>query len=79
MPGHLAAVAFRKPNLDQRDRSGFHRGSGSADTRKLGLRCPVSDYSVEGNGHVNQVDIGADFLLAFSPTGEDPGDKLFKT
>jgi UDP-N-acetyl-D-glucosamine dehydrogenase len=43
------------------------------------LHCPVLDYSGEGNGRANQVGIETDFLLAFSPEREDPGNKLFKT
>ncbi|MCL5670651.1 MAG: nucleotide sugar dehydrogenase, partial [Acidobacteria bacterium] len=46
---------------------------------KSGLHCPVSDYSVEGNGHANQAGVETDFLLAFSPEREDPGNKQFKT
>jgi UDP-N-acetyl-D-glucosamine dehydrogenase len=46
---------------------------------KSGLRCPVSDYSVEGKERANQDGVTAEFLLAFSPEREDPGNKQFKT
>jgi UDP-N-acetyl-D-glucosamine dehydrogenase len=46
---------------------------------KSGLRCPVSDYSVEGSGHMSPDGVATDFLLAFSPEREDPGNKQFKT
>jgi UDP-N-acetyl-D-glucosamine dehydrogenase len=44
-----------------------------------GLRCPVSDYSAEANGQKNAEASSTDFLLAFSPEREDPGNKNFKT
>jgi UDP-N-acetyl-D-glucosamine dehydrogenase len=46
---------------------------------KSGLHCPVSDYSVEGKGSENSASVATDFLLAFSPEREDPGNKQFKT
>lgn len=46
---------------------------------KSGLHCPVSDYSAEANGQANADAAGTDFLLAFSPEREDPGNKHFKT
>jgi len=46
---------------------------------KSGLRCPISDYSANGNAQVNKDGTEAEFLLAFSPEREDPGNKLFKT
>ncbi len=46
---------------------------------RFGLRCPISPYTVSDNG-VDAHDAGTlDFLLAFSPEREDPGNKLFKT
>ncbi|HXH47939.1 MAG TPA: nucleotide sugar dehydrogenase [Terriglobia bacterium] len=46
---------------------------------KSGLRCPVSDYSAEANGQADSGAAEVDFLLAFSPEREDPGNKNFKT
>jgi UDP-N-acetyl-D-glucosamine dehydrogenase len=46
---------------------------------KSGLRCPRSQYSVEGNTVNTQEAPDADFLLAFSPEREDPGNKEFKS
>ncbi len=46
---------------------------------KSGLRCPVSVYSANGDRRVNPGGTEAEFLLAFSPEREDPGNKLFKT
>ena len=46
---------------------------------KTGLRCPVSDYSAEANPQAHPDAAGTDFLLAFSPEREDPGNKNFKT
>lgn len=46
---------------------------------RSGLRCQISDYSVEGNGQTNLDGIGEDFLLVFSPEREDSGNRLFKT
>ena len=44
---------------------------------KSGLRCPVSDYSA--GARTPQDGVEAEFLLAFSPEREDPGNKQFKT
>ena len=44
---------------------------------KSGLRCPVSDYSAGARPHHEGAE--AEFLLAFSPDREDPGNKNFKT
>jgi UDP-N-acetyl-D-glucosamine dehydrogenase len=46
---------------------------------KSGLRCPVSDYSAEAKEHAGTGEAEVDFLLAFSPEREDPGNKHFKT
>jgi len=46
---------------------------------RSGLRCPISDYSADRNGQANREKGEVDFLLAFSPEREDPGNKLFKT
>jgi UDP-N-acetyl-D-glucosamine dehydrogenase len=46
---------------------------------RSGLRCPVIPYTVGENGvEVNDGSVG-DFLLAFSPEREDPGNKDFQT
>lgn len=46
---------------------------------RSGLRCPVAPYTVADNAvEVNEAPAG-DFLLAFSPEREDPGNKDFKT
>jgi UDP-N-acetyl-D-glucosamine dehydrogenase len=45
---------------------------------KSGLRCPISDYSANGIEHRGTETVQAEFLLAFSPEREDPGNKLFK-
>ena len=46
---------------------------------KSGLRCPVSDYSASTSAQVLQKGTDAEFMLAFSPEREDPGNKQFKT
>jgi len=46
---------------------------------RSGLRCPVSAYTVNGKGLDGQNSGNPDFLLAFSPEREDPGNKSFKT
>ena len=46
---------------------------------RSGLRCPVSDYSAEAAPQASADAAGTDFLLAFSPEREDPGNKNFKT
>lgn len=46
---------------------------------RSGLHCPVSDYSANGNGQRILESSEIEFLLAFSPEREDPGNKLFKT
>jgi len=49
---------------------------------RSGLRCPVSPYTTDGSTAVGAEaatpDV-ADFLLAFSPEREDPGNKDFRT
>ena len=47
--------------------------------KRSGLRCPVSTYSVNGNGLHSAESVDADFLLAFSPEREDPGNPSFTT
>jgi UDP-N-acetyl-D-glucosamine dehydrogenase len=44
-----------------------------------GLRCPVVPYTVEDGTAVIRDSLEADFLLAFSPEREDPGNPNFKT
>jgi UDP-N-acetyl-D-glucosamine dehydrogenase len=46
---------------------------------KSGLRCPVVPYSVQGHNVKFEASLQADFLVAFSPEREDPGNKSFKT
>jgi UDP-N-acetyl-D-glucosamine dehydrogenase len=46
---------------------------------KSGLRCPVSSYATEGGAVQSSASQKVDFLLAFSPEREDPGNKQFKT
>lgn len=47
--------------------------------QRSGLRCPVVPYTVE-NGVAPDTNLpDADFLLAFSPEREDPGNPSFKT
>ncbi|MCL5005891.1 MAG: nucleotide sugar dehydrogenase [Acidobacteria bacterium] len=43
-----------------------------------GLRCPVRPYSTDGNSIAISEDAEGDFLLAFSPEREDPGNKEFE-
>ncbi len=45
---------------------------------RSGLRCEISDYSVEAKQNATQDCVQTDFLLAFSPEREDPGNKQFK-
>lgn len=44
-----------------------------------GLHCKVRTYSVEDGKAVTSDSPESDFLLAFSPEREDPGNKIFKT
>jgi UDP-N-acetyl-D-glucosamine dehydrogenase len=46
---------------------------------KSGLRCPVAPYSINGSKIESAPELQADFLLAFSPEREDPGNKQFRT
>jgi UDP-N-acetyl-D-glucosamine dehydrogenase len=46
---------------------------------KSGLRCPVSPYTTDGQRVQASAPVAADFLLAFSPEREDPGNKDFHT
>jgi UDP-N-acetyl-D-glucosamine dehydrogenase len=46
---------------------------------KSGLHCPIAPYSVNGSKVEYAPGLEADFLLAFSPEREDPGNKQFKT
>ena len=47
---------------------------------RSGLRCPVSAYTAANNEvGVSEGGAGGDFLLAYSPEREDPGNKNFKT
>jgi UDP-N-acetyl-D-glucosamine dehydrogenase len=47
--------------------------------QQSGLRCPVAPYEVAGGMINHSPAVKADFLLAFSPEREDPGNKQFKT
>jgi UDP-N-acetyl-D-glucosamine dehydrogenase len=44
-----------------------------------GLRCPVVPYTVENGMPAGAESVDADFMLAFSPEREDPGNPSFKT
>lgn len=46
---------------------------------KSGLRCPVSPYKTDGRTVQSLERSEGDFLLAFSPEREDPGNKQFQT
>jgi UDP-N-acetyl-D-glucosamine dehydrogenase len=46
---------------------------------KSGLRCPVNSYATDGHQVTLDADPETDFLAAFSPEREDPGNKQFKT
>jgi UDP-N-acetyl-D-glucosamine dehydrogenase len=47
--------------------------------RKSDLRCPASEYSTDGDTVTPARGTEADFLVAFSPEREDPGNKKFQT
>ncbi|MGA2071919.1 MAG: nucleotide sugar dehydrogenase [Terriglobia bacterium] len=44
-----------------------------------GLKCPVNSYDTNGLHITAGEELQADFLLAFSPEREDPGNKQFRT
>jgi len=46
---------------------------------KSGLHCPRLPYTIMGGAIASPETAGADFLLAFSPEREDPGNKQFQT
>jgi len=46
---------------------------------RSGQRCAIAPYSVENGAAVGSTPPESDFLLAFSPEREDPGNKSFKT
>ncbi len=46
---------------------------------RSGLLCPVTPYTVQDGKAVGPSSAEADFLLAFSPEREDPGNRSFKT
>lgn len=46
---------------------------------KSGLRCAVSAYTTDGNQALSPSRPESDFLVAFSPEREDPGNKEFQT
>jgi UDP-N-acetyl-D-glucosamine dehydrogenase len=46
---------------------------------KSGLRCPAAPYTVLGSKVAYTDDLRPDYLVAFSPEREDPGNKEFKT
>ncbi len=46
---------------------------------KSGQRCPVSSYATDGSAVTSAKEAESDFLVAFSPEREDPGNKQFKT
>jgi UDP-N-acetyl-D-glucosamine dehydrogenase len=47
--------------------------------KRSGLRCPVVPYTVQDGNAIAPGSLEADFLLAFSPEREDPGNASFKT
>jgi UDP-N-acetyl-D-glucosamine dehydrogenase len=47
--------------------------------QRSGLRCPVAPYVTDGEVVSDGEATECDFLLAFSPEREDPGNKQFKT
>jgi len=46
---------------------------------RSGLQCPVNPYATNGLEFTTGEELQADFLLAFSPEREDPGNKQFHT
>jgi UDP-N-acetyl-D-glucosamine dehydrogenase len=46
---------------------------------KSGLRCPIQAYATDGFRITAPVESAGDFLVAFSPEREDPGNKQFQT
>ena len=46
---------------------------------RSGLHCPLSPYATDGRTVIPSEAMGGDFLLAFSPEREDPGNKQFQT
>ena len=46
---------------------------------KSGLNCPILPYVTDGSHVTTPVETEGDFLLAFSPEREDPGNKQFQT
>ena len=46
---------------------------------RSGLRCPLSPYATDGRTVEFSAVVEGDFLLAFSPEREDPGNKQFQT
>ncbi len=46
---------------------------------KSGLHCSVADYSASAGAQAHHGVTDAEFMLAFSPEREDPGNKNFKT
>jgi len=46
---------------------------------RSGLRCPVKHYDTDTVAGESFSDLKADFMLAFSPEREDPGNKQFQT
>ncbi len=46
---------------------------------RSGFRCPIIPYATDGRTIKDLEPLEADFLLAFSPEREDPGNKQFRT
>lgn len=46
---------------------------------KSGLRCPIASYETNGTAVSAAEPVEADFLLAYSPEREDPGNATFRT
>jgi UDP-N-acetyl-D-glucosamine dehydrogenase len=47
--------------------------------RRSGLRCPITEYTTDGTAVTSAAASESDFLVAFSPEREDPGNKDFRT
>ena len=46
---------------------------------KSGLHCPIQAYATDGSEVIDGEEAESDFMAAFSPEREDPGNKQFKT
>jgi UDP-N-acetyl-D-glucosamine dehydrogenase len=46
---------------------------------RSGMRCPPAGYTTDGQSILSSDSVPSQFLLAFSPEREDPGNRQFKT